>query len=295
MLLGSAYANAPIPYVAAPRIDTPAGEWLRVNQEPGAVIYLPLSLDPASNTSFMLKALAHGRPIVNGYSGQRPSFFTALVDTASRFPSAESVKTLLDLKVRFVVAPEPLEAGELPVVERARFPEEVIYEIHSSPDLDSKLALPDTPPLPAPQSIPFAVGEKSTYSVTWTSGPMAVPAGRIVLEVRAGQGGARYELAAAGLTADWVSAFFRADDRFVSQVDERLRSLVFEQHLKEGFGRAGTRRAVRSTAARAQFAFSRAVARRCRCRFRRMRSIRSPSFSTRGLFRSRLVRRCGFR
>jgi hypothetical protein len=160
------------------------------------------------------------------------------------------VKTLLDLKVRFVVAPEPLEAGEWPVVERARFPEEVIYEIHSSPDLDSKLALPDTPPLPAPQSIPFAVGEKSTYSVTWTSGPMAVPAGRIVLEVRAGQGGARYELAAAGLTADWVSAFFRADDRFVSQVDERLRSLVFEQHLKEGRRRVD-RRAVFDRRARA--------------------------------------------
>ena len=34
--------------IAAPSLATPAGEWLRANEEPGAVIYLPLSLDPAS-------------------------------------------------------------------------------------------------------------------------------------------------------------------------------------------------------------------------------------------------------
>ena len=198
------------------------------------MVYLPLSLDPASNTTFMLRSLAHGRPIVNGYSGQRPSFFTALVDTMAGFPSAESVKTLLDLPVRFVVAPAPIAAGDLPITERARFSGEVIYEIHSSPDLDSKLALPETPPLPAPASIPFGVGERSVYAVTWLSGPMSVSAGRITLEVRAGQDGARYELSATGVTADWLSTFFRADDRFVSQVDGQLRPLVFEQHLKEG-------------------------------------------------------------
>ena len=45
------------------------------------------------------------------------------------------------------------------------------------------------------------------------------------------------------MTADWVSTFFRADDRFVSQVDDQLRPLVFEQHLKEGH-RQVDRRAV---------------------------------------------------
>jgi hypothetical protein len=112
------------------------------------------------------------------------------------------------------------------------------------------LSLPETPPLPAPRSIPFAIGEKSTYSVTWTSGPMSVPAGRIVLEVRPGRNGARYELSAAGLTADWVSTFFRADDRFVSQVDDKLLPLVFEQHLKEG-RRQVDRRALFDRGARA--------------------------------------------
>jgi hypothetical protein len=182
----------------------------------------------------MVRSLAHGRPIVNGYSGQRPGFFTALVDTMVAFPSAESVRTLLDLPVRFLVAPSPVAVGDLPIVERARFSDEVIYEIHSSPALDSTLALPETPLLPAPQSIPFQVGEKSTYDVTWISGPMSVSAGKIVLEVRPGQDGARYALSASGVTADWVSTFFRADDRFISQVDDQLQPLVFEQHLKEG-------------------------------------------------------------
>jgi hypothetical protein len=79
---------------------------------------------------------------------------------------------------------------------------------------------------------------------------VALPAGRVVLEVSAGRNGAQYELAASGATADWVSAFFRADDRFVSSVDASLRSLTFEQHLKEG-RRQVDRRAVFDRGARA--------------------------------------------
>ena len=37
-------------------------------------------------------------------------------------------------------------------------------------------ALPEVPPIPPPQTIPFGVGETLTYRVTWTSGPMSVPA-----------------------------------------------------------------------------------------------------------------------
>jgi Protein of unknown function (DUF3108) len=234
LLLMVEYANAPIRYAPAPQMETAVGRWLSANSEPGAVVYLPLDLDPASNSTFMVQSLTHRRPIVNGYSGERPGFFTALVDTMSRFPSAESLRTLLDLKVRFVVAPAPLSAGGLPVVERVRFNDGVVYEIHDSPLLDSNLALPDAPPLPEPVSLPFAVGEKATYSVVWASGPLSLPAGEILLEVRPGRDGARYELAASGTTAPWVSTFFQADDRFISQVDERLRPRSFEQHLKEG-------------------------------------------------------------
>jgi uncharacterized protein DUF3108 len=243
LLLALEYLNSPIHYVPAPQIDTPAGRWLRAAQEPGAVVYLPLELDPSTNTIFMVQSLAHGRPIVNGYSGERPAFFTALVDTMARFPSAEAVKTLLDLKVRFLVSPAPVDAAALPagtLVERARFSDSsagaarVVYELHESAELVSALTLPETPPLPEPVSIPFAIGEKAIYSVVWTSGPLSLPAGQVTLEVRPRTNGAGFELAASGRTADWVSNFFEADDRFVSQVDDRLRSLTFEQHVKEG-------------------------------------------------------------
>lgn len=227
-------ANAPLPLVAAPVIETPVGRWLRDAPEAGAVAYLPLELDPASNTTFMLESLAHGRPIVNGYSGVTPSLFVALIDTMKEFPSAASVKTLLDLHVPFVVTAEPITAGDLPILERARFQNRVIYEVRDSPELDSKLVLPDAPALPDPESIPFRVGEEAIYSVVWASGPVAVPAGQIVIQVREGSAGARYQLEATGTTADWVSRFFEANDRFVSNVDERLRPLSFEQHLREG-------------------------------------------------------------
>ena len=158
----------------------------------------------------------------------------------ARFPSAESVRTLLDLKVRFVVAPAPIAASDLPVVERARFADAVVYEIHDSPE-DSTLALPETLPFARPASIPFAIGEHAT-GFGGAGQRSAGARGQIVLDVAAGKDGAAYELVASGTTADWVSRFFEANDRFVSQVDQGLRPLVFEQHPKEG--RRSDRRAV---------------------------------------------------
>lgn len=234
VLIALEYANAPIHYVPAPAIETAAGRWLQTTRDSAAVVYLPLELDPASNTTFMLQSLVHGRPIVNGYSGERPSVFPGVVDMMHGFPTAEAIRTLLDLNVKYVVAPGPLTIGELPLVERARFTDSVVYEMQESPALESSLTLPDTPPLPDPASIPFSAGEKMTYSVLWTSGPVRLPAGQIMLEVRPGKEGARYEFVASGTTAGWVSTFFEADDRFTSQVDERLRPRVFEQQLQEG-------------------------------------------------------------
>ncbi len=44
--------------------------------------------------SFMVQSLEHERPIVNGYSGQRPSFFTSLVDALADPSSIEARATL---------------------------------------------------------------------------------------------------------------------------------------------------------------------------------------------------------
>jgi hypothetical protein len=228
------YANAPIPYVPAPQTRTAIGEWLRDAPEPGAVVYLPLTLDPAESTPVMVQALAHGRPIVNGYSGERPSFYSALVDTTARFPSGESLRTLHDLPVRFVVSRRPVPAAGTPLVERARFDEGTVYELQWTPEAEAGLEPPEPFLVPPPGRVPFEAGEAAVYTVVWTSGPLAVPAGQVIFSVEPGRDGARYELRAWGTTAAWISRFFEADDRFVSSVDERLRPIVYEQRLREG-------------------------------------------------------------
>jgi hypothetical protein len=230
------YANAPVPYVPAPTIETAVGKWLRAAPEPGAVVYLPLTLDPADTTSTMVQSLAHGRPIVNGSSAQRPSFYSALVDTMAGFPSGESLRALHDLPVRFVVSRRPIDIAGAPLVERARFDEGTIYELRWTAEAEAGLERErlDSISVPAPGAIPFEAGEAAVYSVAWTSGPLAAPAGQVLLNVEPGRGDAKYDLRATGRTASWISRVFEADDQFVSSVDSQLRSITYEQHLREG-------------------------------------------------------------
>ena len=93
-----------VPYVPAPVFETPVSAWLRDADGPGAVAFLPQPEDRAA-TPLMLETLTHGRPIVNGYSGQRPAFAGAVAGALATFPSADAIWTLHDLGVRFVVAP----------------------------------------------------------------------------------------------------------------------------------------------------------------------------------------------
>ncbi len=102
-------------------MSTMTGRWLKQAPQPGAVVYLPLTIDSA-NTPFMVESLEHRRPIVNGYSGQRPAFYSALVDTLHDFPSADALWSLKDLDVRFIVTSEPIAAPSPALVERANFP-----------------------------------------------------------------------------------------------------------------------------------------------------------------------------
>ena len=240
-LLAVEYANAPIPYVPAPRAGGAVAAWLRAEPGPGAVIHLPLTLDPARNTAVMVESLGHGRPIVNGYSGERPSFYSALADTMAGFPSADALRTLHELPVRFIVTSPGTGVQAAPLVERARFDEGTVYELRWTPEAEAGLEPPEAVAAPEPGPVPFGPGEAAVYAVTWTSGPLALRAGQVVLSVEPGADGARYELHASGTTAPWVSQFFEADDRFVSAVDERLRPVVHEQHLREGRRRVDRR------------------------------------------------------
>ena len=233
-LVAVEYLNAPLPYVSAPPLETSTAAWLRNAPERGAVMYQPLTTAASVTTPFMVQSLVHRRPLLNGYSGLRPAYYDGLAQAMAAFPSPETIQALDNLDVRFVVTPAPLDIRDLPLVERARFDDGVVYEVQGQPAAGSNRAGPRLSTLPPLGALPFAAGETAVYSVVWTTGPLAIPAARVTFQVNKGQHGAKFDLSAHGTTAPWVSRFFEADDRFASSVDEALRPLTVEQRLREG-------------------------------------------------------------
>jgi hypothetical protein len=245
--------NAPIPTVPAPPTLSPVARWLRDVQGPGAVLYLPLGTD-AGNTIAMVDSLGHGRPIVNGYSGQRPGFFLGLVDTLSKWPSADSLWTLRDLGVRFVVCPSSLAACRTaptlesragagtptPLVERVRLDGATIYELAWSPEVEAALPRPELPPPPPPGVLPFADREQAIYRVLWlTGGALGVTAGQATITAERiaatpDAPGADLSVALELTTADWVKQFFEARDRFVTLADAALLPRRRDEAIREG-------------------------------------------------------------
>jgi hypothetical protein len=231
------YANGRLPLPPAPVLRTEVGAWLAATPGPGPVVCLPLEYD-TTNTPCMLQSLEHGRPIVNGYSGLRPPFFPAVVDALSRMPSAESLLTLHDLGVQYIVSdrvlalPEPLSGA---IVERARFEREHVYEVAWSPEVLAALTAADTGPLPPePGRPPFAVGESATYQVRWTNGPMNIPAGEMTIEVMAPRESEAYRFSASAKTAPWVARFYEADARLETTATPRLLPMAHVEDIVEG-------------------------------------------------------------
>jgi len=247
-ILSLEYASMPWPLVARPPMRTNVGQWLASASGPGAVVYLPVAND-RRDTLPMVDSLQYSRPLVNGASGQRPSFYPALVDTMSAFPSAESLWTLHDFDVRFIVAPSSLASApssddlgrgvlpldDTPLVERARFADAVIYELMWSPEIESRLVLPAPPAPPPPGPVPFAVGERLAYDVRWVGGPMDLPAGQAIVGVEAGPSAAQpFRFVATAETAPWVSRFFEAKDRFETLAGADLLPTMHRRDLLEG-------------------------------------------------------------
>jgi hypothetical protein len=227
------YVSVPLPFVVRPPRTTEVGQWLAQAEGPGAVVHLPLT-DDARNAPPMVQSMEHWRPIVNGHSGQRPPFFSALVDVMSGFPSAESLWTLRDFDVRFIVSPgpvgmpapsdgtTPLSPGDVPLVERARFPGAVIYELAWTPEREARLPRPAPPAPPAPGPPPFAVGERATYDVRWLGGGFGMSAGRATIGVERAEDGRGYHLVAEAETADWVQQFFDAHNEYTTDASVDL-------------------------------------------------------------------------
>lgn len=234
VLVALELAHFPVAYAAAPPERTSIGQWLRQAPGAGAIAVLPMALDIES-TPAMVQSLEHRRPLLNGYSGQRPGFYASLVDTVSTFPEGESLLALHESGVQYIVTASPVarpaDAGsDWPLIPRAQFAEGVIYELAWSPEIEARLSRLTTVVPPPPGPVPFAAGEEARYSVRWDSGAMNLVAGEIVLRVE----GSGQTLEATATTAPWVARFFEAQDRFTTTVNAGLLPLVHERELNEG-------------------------------------------------------------
>jgi hypothetical protein len=236
-LLCLEYLNAPLPLAVAPPRHTPVGRWLADEPTLGAVLHVPLGND-IDNTPFMVQSLEHLRPVVNGYSGQRPAFFSSLVDSLADFPSPVAFATLRELDVRFVVGAAPVAgagSARSPLIERARLSDGTIYEVRWTPDAIAALDEVKAPPPPPPGLPPFAAGETAVYNVHWDGGPVNLPAGTATLTIREGErGGDHWRFEARAVTANWVAGFFRANDVLITTADRDLLPLVHTREIREG-------------------------------------------------------------
>ncbi len=242
-----------VPYVAAPAFDTPVNVWLRDAEGPGAVAFLPQPEDRAA-TPLMLGTLVHGRPIVNGYSGQRPSFAGAVAGALGTFPSADAIWTLHDLDVRFVVTADDGLDAQWPLVRRGSVAGDegridVIYELADEATLLAAVGAPAMVSAPQPGTPGFAVGESNRYDVFWDGAGTQVSAGTIEIAVLAASGDdptlprwldqknrvrIRYEARVSLATAPWVAKFFEARDVFRTFTDEAFLPIVHLREIREG-------------------------------------------------------------
>jgi hypothetical protein len=251
-LLAVEYYPGPLAWTPAPPTTSLVSAWLAKQEGPGAVVYLPMRGD-VENTPFMVEGLGHRRPIVNGYSGQRPPFFGGAVAALSTFPSVEAFWMLHDLDVRYLVTQADIDWQTWPVVERVTIGEPRghvhVYELVWSPEVEARLGEPAAPVPPPPGPVPFAPGERLVYSVTWDGPAGPLEAGDVTFEVEAPPAAGRHRFAVGARTAPWVARFFEADDRFTTTTDDALRPLLHERRIREG-RRALDQRVVYDPAAR---------------------------------------------
>lgn len=242
-----------MPVMAAPAIETPVNVWLRDADGPGAVAYLPIPPDRAA-TTVMLDTLVHRRPIVNGYSGQRPAVASAVEGALASFPSADAIWMLSDLGVRFVVTPQAGldEAWPLALrtsrVGRDGAPA-FIYEVADATRLELALEREADVVAPVPGVPAFVAGERSVYAVYWDGAGSHVPAGTATIDIdSADPADARlpawltpeqrtslaWRISLTLETAPWVSRFFEARDTFLTWTDADLVPVVHVREIREG-------------------------------------------------------------
>src|SRR4029077_13027839 len=140
-----------VPWTPAPPASTPTGRWLQMAGEPGPVVYLPIG-NEAHDTTVMVASRERAPQICKGYSGHRPPLYDGLVEQLASFPAADALLTLHDLGIRFVIAAAPVSpvTAPSPLVERARLPDGVVYELRFTSEVEAALEeTGEVTPLPA--------------------------------------------------------------------------------------------------------------------------------------------------
>ena len=137
---------APIPivrYSARGRAeDRGVASWL-ANREPGALMHLPLRPAEYQTLHYQFMTLAHGHPIVNGYSGYGTPLLELLDSAASplndteRFPAA--VRMLRSIGIRYVI----VHPGDYDATSRAAsVPDRTIAALRASGQIAKEAGLP---------------------------------------------------------------------------------------------------------------------------------------------------------
>jgi hypothetical protein len=95
----------------------PADAWLALQPTPFVVAEVPTGGERLQ-TGFMLHSMAHWQKTVHGYSGIRPALHEELYAKMRTFPDEESVRSLQELGVNYVVVHSDLYLpGQWPAVE----------------------------------------------------------------------------------------------------------------------------------------------------------------------------------
>jgi hypothetical protein len=109
-----------IPFGLDPyRLKHPAADrWLDGQPKPFSVAEVPVVMNERYQTAYMLHSTAHWQRTVHGYSGMRPPLHERLYRELTRFPGRDSLESLAELHVTYVVVHIGEYApGEWPAIE----------------------------------------------------------------------------------------------------------------------------------------------------------------------------------
>jgi hypothetical protein len=99
-------ASMPLPLSEVPNAPTRLYRWLA--EQPAGAVYewptpRPDQLGFTQEPRYMYQSITHWKPLVNGYSGNSPESYIALLQSTRNFPDRYSVFYLQRLRVRYVV------------------------------------------------------------------------------------------------------------------------------------------------------------------------------------------------